>query len=978
LRFVSIRLSIVATVCFAAATLAVTQGQTPASTAPTQPTGGGGTAPQQPAPAPGRGRADQPGADFLPRPPVQRLTPEAEQRLFLLPDGFHVEKVLADPDIEDPVGVTFDGNGRMYVLEMRSYMRDADGSNSREPISRISRWEDTDGDGVYDKHTVFADKLVMPRIAFPLLDGELLVLETDHRDLEKFTDTDGDGIADKKEVFYAGFGRVQNMEWQPGGLTWALDNWLYSTYNPFRLRLAPGGKILREETEPNGGQWWSAQDDYGKTWWVDGGGEIGPVNIQQPIQYGAFNAPDNFEPNFQAPNGAPIFVADMQGGMNRVRVPDGSLNHFTAAAGVEIYRGDRLPKDLMGDLFFNEPVGRIVRRAKVLVADGMTQLKNAYPGSEFIRSTDPLFRPVCIVNAPDGTLYLMDMYTGIIQDAQFVGPGSYLRRKVEQYQLDRAHNFGRIWRITYDGMSPDRTMPRMYGETPSQLVEHLAHPNGWWRDTAQKLLVLKQDKAVVPALKAMAQGSANHLARIHALWTVEGLLSLDATLVRSLMKDPDPQMRIQAIRASESLYKGVPGPAARGAATTAGAAKTPASPSRNGDLSFANDWRALTNDPDPDVVIQAMLTLNVLRVPQATELIRAKASASAVRGIKEIGSQILQPGRSMGQGPALADAGAGNMTLTVEQRRILQRGESTYRELCFTCHGNDGKGAPVQGAGSGTTLAPALSGSPRVTGHRNYVIGVLVDGLAGPVDGKEYNGGAVMVPMGTNSDDWIADVANYVRNNFGNSGTFVTAADVAAVRKASTRKAPWTVADLSAAVPAPLANSAQWKLTASHNADAAPNAIGTGGARWDTGAPQAAGMWFQIELPEVTTITEVQIDAMVPGARGRGAFGGGPAAGGRGPASAPAGAPPIAAGPPRGGGRGGPAASGPTGYSIQVSTTGTAWGVPVASGTGATPTTIAAFGPVAAKFIRITQTGAAQNGEWWAIQQVRVYAAAKK
>ena len=182
------------------------------------------------------------------------------------------------------------------------------------------------------------------------------------------------------------------------------------------------------------------------------------MNFQVPIVYGAINVPDNFEPDFQSPWGAPGGIADMQGGMNRVRLPEGVLNHFTSAAGPEIYRGDRLPADLVGDLLFNEPVGRIVRRAKIVVNDGLTQLQNAYPKSEFIRSTDPLFRPVNINNAPDGTLYLMDMYVGIIQDAQFVGaPGSYLRRKVAQYELDKQHNMGRIWRITYEGMTPDRT-----------------------------------------------------------------------------------------------------------------------------------------------------------------------------------------------------------------------------------------------------------------------------------------------------------------------------------------------------------------------------------------------------------------------------------------------------------------------------------------------------------------------------------------
>jgi len=875
-------------------------------------------------PAGGRGGIEQQiamGADFLKRPPVTRLDPQLEQQLFLLPPGYKIELVLADPLIEDPVGVTFDGNGRMYVLEMRSYMRDADGSNSRAPISRISRHEDTDGDGVYDKHTVFIDNMVMPRIAFPLGDGAILALETDNRDMFKYTDTNGDGVADKKELFYPGIGRVQNMEWQPGGLTWALDNWLYTTYNPYRLRIAPNGRVLREETEPNGGQWWSAQDNYGKTWWVDGGGEIGPVNIQAPIAYGAFNVPDNFEPDFQVPWSAPGGISDMQGGMNRVRLPDGTLNHFTAAAGVEIYRGDRLPADMVGDLFFNEPVGRIVRRAKVVVSEGLTQLRNAYPKSEFIRSTDPLFRPVSISNAPDGTLYLCDMYTGIIQDAQFVGAGSYLRRKADQYALDKQHNWGRIWRITYEGTAFDRQLPRMYSESPAQLVGHLTHPNGWWRDTAQKLLVLGQDKSVVPSLRTMARSSANPLARIHALWTLEGLDSLDARLVRELMESPDAKIRVQAIRASETLYKA-------------------------GDKSFASDYGAMTKDADPDVVIQAMLTLNLQKVPQARELIQAASANAGARGIREIGAQILKPANAQGQRPSLADSGANIFNLSVDQRRVVQRGEATYRELCFSCHGADGKGAPMAGAASDATLAPPLAGSSRVAGHRDYIVNVLLHGLTGPVGGKEYPGG-IMVPMGTNTDEWIADVASYVRISFGNAGVLVTPQDVARVRAANPRAAPWTLADLDRATPALLTNAAQWRVTASHNPDAAANVL-AGTTRWDTGAPQQAGMWFQIELPEPTVVTEIVVDSMVAGAFGRGG---------------------------RGGGRGGGPVAAPVAFTVQTSDDGTAWGAPIAQGAGVTPSTTISFSPVRARFIRITQTGTARTNEMWGIQQIRIYRA---
>lgn len=916
----------------------------------------------------GRGSIEQQiaaGADFLKRPPVVRLSPETQQKLFLLPEGYKIELVLADPVIEDPVGVTFDGDGRMYVLEMRSYMKDADGTDSRAPISRISRHEDTNADGIYDRHTVFADHLVMPRIALPLQDGVVLVLETDNRDLYKYSDTNGDGVSDKKELFYAGYGRVTNMEWQPGGMAWALDNWMYAPYNPFRLRITAGGKVLREETDVNGGQWGANQDNDGKLWFVDGGSETGPVNFQTPIVYGAFNVPDNFEQDFQVPWPAPGGIADMQGGMNRVRLPDGTLNHFTAAAGPEIYRGDRLPRDLVGDLLFEEPVGRIVRRAKVVVTDGLTQLRNAYPKSEFVRSTDPLFRPVNISNAPDGTLYLSDMYTGIIQDAQFVGQGSYLRRKAEQYELDRQHNWGRIWRITHEDMSPDRRPPRMYSATTAELVPHLGHPNGWWRDTAQKLIVLKQDKSVVPTLKTMARTSSSQLARIHALWTLEGLNSLDGTLIRELLKDSEPQIRVQAIRASESLYK-------------AGPSGKP----------FAADYAAMTKDPDLNVVIQAMLTLNLHKVPQYSQLIRATMDAAQARGVKEIGRQLLQPQVAIGQ-PASNDAGVGFLNLSSDERKTLLRGEATYKELCFSCHGPDGRGTPMAGAPAGTTMAPALAGSERVLGHRDYSIKVLLHGLAGPIEGNEYNGGAVMVPMGANTDEWIADVVNYVRNAFGNSARpSVSPAQVAAVRKTAARKTPWTLPELEPTVPVLVGNMPDWKLSASHNPDAAAN-ISAGAGRWDTGGPQQPGMWFQIELPQATTVSEVQLDSSA-GGRGNGGLGG---FGGLGVTASGAAisAPPRGAGATtgpggrgaagggargRGGrGRGGPPASGPVSYTLQLSMDGLTWGAPVAQNAGETPTTIATFKPSAAKFIRITQTGTATNSELWGIQQVRIYEA---
>ena len=897
----------------------------------------------------GRGRGafggrglDAPGIDLLPRPPVVRQDPVVQQRLFLLPEGFRIEPVLTDPLITDPVGVTFDGNGRMYVLEMRSYMLDELGTGMRAPISRISRHEDSNGDGIYDVHTVFADNLVLPRIAFPLEDGVLLVLETDNRDLYKYTDTDGDGVADIREVVYEGYGRVTNMEWQPGGMAWPLDNWIYTTYNPFRLRIQPDGSFVREETDPNGGQWWLAQDNYGKLWFVDGGGETGPVNIQAPIIYGAMNVEDNFEPDFQVPWPAAGGIADMQGGMNRVRLPDGTLNHFTAASGVEIYRGHRLPADMIGDLFFNEPVGRIVRRAKVVEREGLVQLQNAYPQSEFVRSTDPLFRPVAIHNAPDGTLFLVDLYTGIIQDAQFVGP--YLRAKVEQYGLNRQHNNGRIWRITHESQSPDFTVPRMYDASTAQLVEYLAHPSGWWRDTAQKLLVLRRDASAEAALRDMALGTTAvtptvsaaagttsdgsdiaQLARIHALWTLEGIGQLDAELVRTLMQDDDPKIRIQAVRASETLFKA-------------------------GETTLAEDYRSLTNDPDPTVVIQAMMTMNLHDIEGAGDRIKTLASSSNVRGIREIGNLLLNPGGSLGQMPALADttAQASGVNLSTDQRRSLTRGQAIYRELCITCHGADGQGAPAGGT-NGERLGAPLAGAPRVVGHRANVVQVLLHGLTGPLDGEEYAGG-IMVPMGSNTDEWIADVASFVRNAFGNSADLITPEQVAAIRASSTRTTPFTLAELEAAVPAPL-DPTTWQVTASHGAESAANVVAaeaTPGVRWESGDAQVPGMYFQVELPAVTPISEIVMETTIPVPFGFG----------------------------RGRGRGARPMAPPAAYSVTVSADGSTWSAPVATGEGENPKTTIVFDPVDAKFVRITQTAMPQNANaGWAIQRLTIFRA---
>ena len=830
---------------------------------------------------------------FPPKLPIPALSAAEELTTFEMKPGYHLELVLSEPEIKEPVIVAFDGNGRMFVAEMRSYMQDIDGQNQHEAVSRVSLHWSSKGDGHYDKHTVFADKLILPRMLLPYGDG-VLIGETDTSDIYLYRDTNGDGVADQKTLWFAGGPHGGNLEHQPNGLLLSMDNWMYSTYNAYRLR-ARGTNVLKEPTAPNGGQWGIAQDDFGKPWFVNAGGERGPLNFQQPIVYGDFTAKDEFAPGFRAVWPL-VGLADVQGGKSAYRPKDNTLSHFTATCGDEVFRGDRLPTDLRGDLLFGEPVGRLIRRTKIQVSDGITKLSNPYEAEqgEFIRSTDPNFRPINMTTAPDGTLYIVDMYRGIIQEGAWVRKGDYLRKVVEQYQMQNNIGRGRIWRLVHDDFQPG-PQPRLNDETPAQLVTRLEHPNGWWRDTAQKLLILRNDKSVVPALQTMARSSHNPLAQIHALWTLEGLDALDPTLIREKLKAEAAPVRSAAIRVSESLFK-------------------------RGEKSLLEDVQALMRDKDPNVVIQAMMTVNFLKLPEAKQLINAALEHNDSEGVEFIGRLLITPPKEE-KTP---------IPFTVAEKQLLDHGRIIYRELCFSCHGLDGRGAVVPGITNGLTLGPPLRDSKTVLGYADGAINVVLHGLNGPVEGKTYT--AQMVPMKSNDDEWIASVVSYIRNSFGNHASCIPTQDVARLRAATaSRTEPWDVEELRASLPKPLQSQKQWKLSASHNKGSLPAAVdGYPATRYDSGGWQTPGMWVEIELPHETTVTALQLDST----QSPDDF--------------------------------------PRGYKVELSLDNTAWGQPVATGQSALPVTGIAFAPTKARFIRITQTGTVAN-RFWSIHELGIY-----
>lgn len=865
------------------------------------------------------------GIDLEPKPPVKPLSVAEQKKRFLLPPGYEMDAVLAEPKVQQPAAITFDGNGRMYVLELRSYMLTIDSEGTLEPVSVISRWEDLDNDGTYETGGVFVDNLIFPRFVLPIGPNTVLTMESNQDIVYSYTDTDGDGKADKKEFFTDNFGRAGNVEHQQASLYWGMDNWLYSTVNPFRIRWTPEG-VVRESTASNYAQWGITHDDDGKLWFQGGSNGL-PSYFQFPVHYGDYIVEDNFAEGFDIPWGAPIGLADMQGGMRTVRQPDGSLNRVTGSAGNDIFRGDKLPEALYGQYFYGEPVARIVRQVNPVVAEGLTKLHNVYQEqeSEFIRSTDPLFRPVDMTTAPDGTMYITDMYHGIIQEGEWVGEGSYLRVKVQQYQLDKVVGLGRIWRLSHQEMPRNKTKPRMYEQSSAELLEHLNHPNGWWRDMAQQVLVQRRDQSVAPRLIEMVRSSEHLVARFHALWTLEGIGALEASLVADMMADPNPRMRKQALWVGESLYKA-------------------------GDLSLADHYKKLMIDPDMEVSMRALMSGRLLKIGGTETIAKKQMSSTSHAGIQLVAKQVVEP-------PVVtAFFGRSNPNFTEKQKALVSEGANIFNSLCATCHGSLGTGTPVR---PGELMAPSFIGSSRIQSHPDYMIKTLLHGLSGDIDGQSY-AGVIMAPMGNNNDEWIASIASFVRANFENESAPIMPEDVARVRsQTSDRNKPYTFEELMASVPQPMEVNDRWKLTASHSANVRKGSTSSPmGALnfegWTTGITQQAGMWFQIELPEPTKLAEL---TFVSPSISRGWREGSP--------------PPIG--------------TYPIEYMVSVSDNGKDWKEIITDGKGAGSHTLIRMDAVSIRFLRITLKKSAEivHGERmgqpfdyevpWTMRELKLY-----
>lgn len=490
-------------------------------------------------------------------PGVQRVpddapvyAPSEALEQFYMPPGYDLELVAAEPQVQAPVAIEFDADGRLWVVEMPGYMPTPEGEGEGEPNGRIVVLEDRSGDGRMDSRTVYMDGLVLPR-ALKVLEKGVLVGEPPHLWLTR--DTTGDFQVDQKRALRTDYGNPeQNPEHNANGLLWGLDNWIHNSKYGGRLRLR--GTEWEVEETLRLGQWGLSMDDFGR---IYRNYNSDPLRVDLvPAHYYARN------PYLERTRGVydwayeddTVWPVRPTPGVNRgyregVLRADSTLASFTAAGSPVAYRGDHLPSSLRNDVFVTEPAGNLVRRYRMKKqGDGRLVGTNPYEEAEFLASTDERFRPVNLYSAPDGTLYVVDMYRGLIQHKDYLT--GYLQRHVEEHDLVDPLRMGRIYRVVHESTEPGPD-PSLSEKGPEGLAKTLTHPNGWWRDVAQRLLVERGDTSAASVLRDQVTSADSVYTRLHALWSLEGIDRVDPTILERALSDSSPHVRAAAIRIGE-------------------------------------------------------------------------------------------------------------------------------------------------------------------------------------------------------------------------------------------------------------------------------------------------------------------------------------------------------------------------------------------------------------------------------------------
>ncbi len=663
-------------------------------------------------------------------PDTKPLSPAESIKKIQLPPGYKIELIAAEPLIQDPVGMAWDANGDMYVVQMNTFMLDAHGTNQSKPYSQIKKLRDTNEDGIMDVATIFVDSLLLPRVVLPVGD-ELFVQLTDTQHIYAYKDTNNDGIADVKRIAFHNYTiDHRNMEHQNGGLVWNLDNWIYPSRDNLRYKYENGNLKADTMNDYMIGQWGMTADDQGRLYYSEAGPGLPAVQFEQMPKYGSLNFADQYDDDFSIPYPV-IGNVDAQGGEYAIDSINKTLMRFTSGCGQSIYRGDQFPADVVGDYFIAEPVARIIKRGKIEVKNGKRIIHNAYEQKDWLASSDFNFRPVNTYTGPDGCFYIVDMYRGIIQEGEFAQDDSYLSKKISEFRLDSIKGKGRIYRVYHQDFSPINKRPQLLSKSNKELVGLLGHSNGWWRDMAQQLLIFRNARDIIPDLKKnISIRSTSGLLRIHSIWTLEGLNALSELDVLTGLNDPLEMVRKTTVWASEKFI---------GANSK----------------SIISALKKMFDDESTDVKTQLYLSFRTYGGRDNESFVDSIVRANPDMETIQYSHKVYLENKSKLEKDSKSIA-----AFSAEDNASIARGNTTFRTFCASCHGQDGKGIQM---GNAPLQAPPLAGSPRVQGDKIMLIQILLYGLSGALDGHHYPG--PMIPQKHNSDQWIADVLSFIRSN---------------------------------------------------------------------------------------------------------------------------------------------------------------------------------------------------------------------
>lgn len=601
-------------------------------------------------------------------------SPEEALKTFQTLPGFKIELVASEPLVRDPVAFEWGEDGKLWVVEMNDYPLGMDGKGA--PGGTVKYLEDVDGDGRYEKMTVFLEKVPFPTGVMPWRKGVLISAAPDILYAE---DTDGDGKADVRKVLFTGF-KEGNQQHRVNGFQLGLDNWIYGANGDSggQIKSVLTGKLVdinrrdfrfkpdtgEFETQAGQTQFGRVRDDWGN--WFGNNNPNWLWHYHIPEQYLGRNPLVNVREtrNYLANYNDSKRVYPISKPMTRVNQPQ-SMNYVTSGNSPSPYRDDLFGPEFATSVFASEPVHNVVHR-EVLKPDGVSFTSQRAKGEEtkeFLASTDHWFRPTMTKTGPDGALYVADYYRFVLEHPEWISPEAQ-----KALDLRAGEDKGRIYRV-YPESAKLRATPRLDRMNLVELVAALDSPNGWQRDTVQRLLLQKQDKAAVELLRKMMVENKSAKVRLQALATLDGLRAVDLAMLKIAWKDKHEAVREMGVKLAE-------GRAGEVSTALAGAGGLP-------------EFSALTEDESVRVRYQLAFTLGEIENGGAMlaklmqrdfkdEVMRVALLSSLPKHVESVAMELFQQAKPDAQAlrVVFATAAAGPDAAALD-RLLLKRSQQT-------------------------------------------------------------------------------------------------------------------------------------------------------------------------------------------------------------------------------------------------------------------------------------------------------------